>query len=227
MFFTNTGASPYDVRFTLFGFPVRITPFFWVLAVFLGSGRPLNGAVVWVGAVLVSILVHELGHAFLQRAFGGRPEITLYAFGGLASAPGVRDGWWRSVLISLAGPAAGFVLFGIVWGLVSAFGPPGTPLGKGLVDDLLLINFLWGVINLIPIWPLDGGRVARELLTLFLAPSTGIIASLYLSIICAVATGLYLFQTTKSPYNAILFGVLAYQSFETLQQYRASRGGWR
>ena len=226
MLFASSSPSPYDLRFELFGVPVRITPFFWVVALFLGHSLQLETALVWVGAVLVSILVHEFGHAFVQRAFGGRPEITLYAFGGLAYAPGVRDGWWRQVLISLAGPAAGFALAGLVWGLVRAFGPPNALLGSFFLEALLLINVAWGVINLAPIWPLDGGHVARELLTVLMPPATGIRVSLWLSMLCAAAGGAVLFALTRSLWNAALFGMLAYQSYETLQQYRASRGGW-
>lgn len=226
MLFASSAPTPYDLNFKLLGFPVRITPLFWVLALILGMDYPLNLAVVWVGAVLVSILVHELGHAFVQRAFGGRPEITLYAFGGLAYAPGVRDGWWRQVLISLAGPAAGFVLAGVVWGFVSAFGFPNAILGSFFLKALLLVNVAWGVINLAPIWPLDGGHVARELLTVAMPPATGIRVSLWLSMLCAAAVAAVLFALTGSLWNVALFGMLAYQSYETLQQYRASRGGW-
>lgn len=226
MFLANASPSPYDVRFGLFGFPVRITPFFWVLALFLGSRGTLAEAVVWVVAVVVSILVHELGHAFVQRAFGGEPEITLYAFGGLAAATGVREGWWRSVLVALAGPAAGLALFGLIWLSVRSFGTPETKLGDRLVFDLLWINLVWSVINLAPIWPLDGGRVAREILVLLMKASTGIMVSLGLSIFTAAAVGIYLFQETGSLWNAMLFGVLGYQSYETLQRYRMSHGGW-
>lgn len=226
MLFASSAPSPYDLNFQLFGFPVRITPFFWGMALLLGCNYPLEGALVFVAAVLVSVLVHELGHAFVQRAFGGRPSITLYAFGGLASAPGVRDGWWRQVLVSLAGPIAGFFLAGVVWLLLARFGTPNAPLGAFFLDALLLINIAWGVINLAPIWPLDGGRVARELLTVLMPPATGIRVSLWVSMLCAAAVGGVLFYFTRSLWNAALFGMLAYQSYETLQQYRASRGGW-
>ncbi|QDT69600.1 Stage IV sporulation protein FB [Planctomycetes bacterium MalM25] len=226
MLFASSAPSPYDLSFQLFGIPVRITPFFWVVALFLASQYPLDGAVVFVAAVLVSIVVHELGHAFVQRAFGGRPSITLYAFGGLASAPGVHDGWWRQVLISLAGPFAGFFLAGMVWAALEFVGPPNARLGAFFLNALLLINIAWGVINLAPIWPLDGGRVARELFTVLMPPATGIRVSLWVSMLCAALVGVVLFVITRSLWNAALFGMLAYQSYETLQQYRASRGGW-
>ena len=76
-----------DLHFRIFGFPVRVHPLFWVVTVLLGlQGRadPFE-TLVWVGVVFVSILVHELGHATLERTFGGHPWITLYSFGGLAS----------------------------------------------------------------------------------------------------------------------------------------------
>lgn len=220
----NAGASPYDVRFRLFGFPVRISPIFWVASLLLGGDQRPETAAIWVGAVLVSILVHELGHAFLQRFFGGEAEIVLYAFGGYASAVGVRDSWWRHILIALAGPFAGFIFAAIVYATVATFGEPEAFLARVLVGDLLWINLAWGVLNLAPIWPLDGGHVARELLTRFLPPSKGIVASLALSTLCGAALAAYCYSATGSLWNAALFGMLAYQSFETLQQYRASRG---
>lgn len=221
----NAGPTSYDVRFSLFGIPVRISPIFWIAALLLGGDQRPETAAVWVGAVLVSILVHEFGHAILQQFFGGRSEIVLYAFGGYASATGVRDSWWRQILIALAGPAAGFVLAGLVYGAVSLFGEPEAFLARVLVGDLLWINIAWGVLNLAPIWPLDGGHVARELLTRFLPPSKGIAISLALSALCGAAIAAYAYATTRSLWNTALFGMLAYQSFETLQQYRASRGG--
>ncbi|TWT99560.1 Peptidase family M50 [Botrimarina colliarenosi] len=226
MLFTNAAPTPYDLRFPLLGFPVRITPSFWVVALLLGANQPLEHAVVWVAAVLVSILVHELGHALLQRAFGGRAEIVLYAFGGYASAVGVRDSWWRNVLVSLAGPFAGFFFAGIVYGVMRWVGPPDAPLGRALVGDLLWINVAWGVLNLAPIWPLDGGRVAREVLTLVMKPSTGIVASLGLSAVFAACLAAWCYSATRSLWNTALFAMLAYQSYEAMQQYRASRGSW-
>lgn len=226
MLFTNAGQTPYDLSFSLLGVPIRIHPAFWVVALFLGSQQSLEGALLWVGCVLLSILVHEMGHAIVQRFFGGRPEIVLYAFGGFAAAPGVRDSPWRNVLISLAGPAAGFALFGVVKAIDLAGVITPTPRADYVIYALITINFFWSLLNLAPIWPLDGGRVAREACTGLLPPATGIVVSLWVSILCGVALAIYLFQVTHSPWNAALFGMLAYQSYESLQQYRASRGGW-
>lgn len=224
MLFSNVTPSPYDLRFGLFGFPVRIAPSFWIVALILGGDTDPASALVWVGAVLVSILVHELGHAFVQRAFGGRSEIVLYSFGGYAAAIGVRAGWWRSVLISLAGPGAGFLLYGLLKLLTWRFGYPPTLAGFQFVASLEHINLWWGVLNLAPIWPLDGGKVARELLVLGMKPSTGIVLSLQLSIACAVALALYRFSVTGTFWSLLLFGMLAVENYQALQRYRQSRG---
>src|SRR4051794_41088064 len=77
-----------DLHFRLFGFPVRVHPFFWLTTVIFGmGGGPADPqrTLVWVGIVFVSILAHELGHATMQRFYGGHPWITLYGLGGLAS----------------------------------------------------------------------------------------------------------------------------------------------
>lgn len=224
MLLTSAAPTPYDVRFRLFGFPVRISPVFWVIALFLGGAAPPSQALVWVLAVLVSILVHELGHAFLQRAFGGRPEITLYAFGGMSSAYNVRDVWWSNVLIALAGPAAGLVLYSAVAASVNFFGFPEARLGEGFVRSLALINWWWSLLNLAPIWPLDGGHVARELLVRFMKPANGIVVSLWLSVACAAVFVVFFGVMPRSIWNIALFGLLGYQSYEALAAYRAARG---
>jgi stage IV sporulation protein FB len=224
MLFTSAAPGPYDLRFSLLGFPVRITPVFWVVALFLSGGGTPQDAIVVVAAILISILVHELGHAVLQRAFGGQPEIVLYAFGGYASAYGVRESWWRNILISLAGPFAGFFLAGLVWGYVHLAGEPEAPMARVFVTAMLWINIVWGVLNLLPIWPLDGGRVSREVLTLLMKPATGIVVSLAISAVVAAGLALWCWVQTQSVWNTALFGMLAYQSYETMQQYRASRG---
>ena len=114
--FADPAPTQADLHFRLFGIPVRIHPFFWVIAVILGQHSPKPAdLLVWVAAMLLSIIVHEMGHAVMQQYWGGRPRIVLYGFGGLASAEGVRLTPWRQVAISLAGPAAGFVLAGIAW----------------------------------------------------------------------------------------------------------------
>ena len=76
-----------DLNFALFGFPVRIHPLFWLVALILGPKTgELRENAVWVAAMLISILVHELGHALVMRAYGLQPSITLHIMGGLTSA---------------------------------------------------------------------------------------------------------------------------------------------
>lgn len=224
MLFTNVTPSPYDLRFELLGVPIRITPAFWVVSLLMGRATSPDKALVWVLAVLVSIVVHEMGHALVQRVFGGEPFVVLYSFGGFASAPGVRDEWKRSILISLAGPAAGFALYGLTEAAVAIAGAPPGLQAQLFVSALIWINLWWGVINLAPIYPLDGGRIARELCVRFLPPATGVVVSLVVSLIVSLGLAGYLFNATGSWWNAALFGALAFENYQTLQQYNLSRG---
>ena len=76
--------SQYDLHFSLFGFPVRVHPMFWLVTLMLGYQSGDAAAVLtWIVAVFLSILVHELGHALVMRAYGLRPWIVLHGMGGL------------------------------------------------------------------------------------------------------------------------------------------------
>ncbi|MEN1681648.1 MAG: site-2 protease family protein [Planctomycetota bacterium] len=224
--FADPSPTPADLNFRLLGFPVRVHPFFWIVCLLLGPGEP-ERAVLWFAAVFVSILVHELGHAVLQRHWGGRPSIILYGFGGLASAPGVRDTPWRQIAISLAGPGAGFVLAALVY-LVAPQVVSISPMLATLASFLLAINIFWGIFNLLPIYPLDGGRVSREVFTMVLRPDRGIVVSLWVSMIACAIAAVLMWQWTGSLWNVVLLAAIGINNYQTLEQYRSMRGGgWR
>jgi Zn-dependent protease len=147
------------------------------------------------------------------------------------------DGW-RQVFISLAGPLAGFLFAGlIVAGLYAAgatvpFDWFGTIywLGRGemvpqpnlraLLFLLLDVNIWWGILNLFPVYPLDGGKIARELFLMQNA-SEGIGRSLKLSIATAIllAVGAIYRDPKDGTFMALMFGLLAYSSYQNLKAY--------
>ena len=256
--------TPVDINFELFGFPVRVHPFFWIVALILGArgdGDPVK-VFLWVVAVFVSVVVHELGHAFTQRYYGGRPWITLTALGGLASCDDCDRSPRAQIIISAAGPIAGFllatlVLLGIVVAghqiiselsreVVSAWAqkysePPvpvpllihtwyvepfhSMPLNE-MIFDLLFINIWWGLLNLLPIYPLDGGRIARELFTLGGNPREAIVRSLWLSAGTAAAVAVY-GLTLRLLFMPLMFGYLAYLNYQAIQSYQGYSTGNR
>ena len=146
----------------LFGIPVKVEGSFFVLAFFLASGRLSEPVylVEWLLVVFVSVLLHEFGHACAGRAFGLAPEITLYSMGGMTSwREGVELSPTRQVAVCLAGPFAGFLFGGLVYlarPLVAAASAPA--LAQTIFFDLLWANIGWGLFNLVPILPMDGGQ---------------------------------------------------------------------
>jgi Zn-dependent protease len=160
------GDRPGLVSFRVLGFPVTIHLSFVLVVLVLGysaeSGIP--GAVVWLGVVTVSVIAHELGHAAVAAPAGGHPAIDLYGMAGLTRWDASRAGRGRQIAVSLAGPGAGLA-FGVLVILArTAIDPtPGTLLQEAL-DGAVFANVAWGVLNLLPMLPLDGGHVVRALL---------------------------------------------------------------
>lgn len=256
MFLGEPPPTQGDLHFRAFGFPVRVHPFFWVSTLLLGMGGgeadPVE-TLIWIGVVFVSILVHELGHAFMQRRYGGRPWVTLYGLGGLASCNDCDRSPRAQIIIALAGPVAGFLLALVVVLLTKLSGhaigfarsKDAINLGAIGVDrvliqplmaffayfepfasrplnhvlaDLLQVNILWGLVNLLPVYPLDGGRIARELFTLG-NPRQGIVQSLQLSAGVAALIAVYAVMRQEW-FLCLMFGLLAYGSYQALQAYR-------
>lgn len=208
------------IRFSLFGIPVEVQPFFWISLVILGgaghadSSAAIFQIVLFVLAGFISIMIHELGHALSARAFGAYSAITLQAFGGYAAYTGVQMNRWQSFLITAAGPAIQIAL-GVVVLVALQFLPSLNPNGYYFLLTLMYISFFWAILNLLPVVPLDGG----QMLNAALGPDR-IKITLWISILVAIAAGLAMFSYTHSIVFPIFLGMFAWQAFQALQQNR-------
>ncbi|KAA0137879.1 MAG: hypothetical protein CME32_19400 [Gimesia sp.] len=227
----NVAPTEFDLRFSIFGIPIRVHPLFWVVAAFMGwNPDDLKFTWIWIACVFVSILVHELGHAIMAKIFGWPPQIILYHFGGLAVyQPYSGLTTQRSIIISAAGPMAGFILFGIVWvfryysirfGLWDGF----SPQARGYIGlafyDLIFINLYWGLINLAPVLPLDGGHICEDICK-SVKRYRGDILALQISMVVAGGLAVYFFSQHMR-YAGIMFALFGVFNFQMYQQRNRS-----
>lgn len=162
------------VKFSVFRIPVEVRPSFLLIAALLGlQSNRLDLVLIWVGVIFVSILIHELGHALTARHYGSDVAIELNGIGGLTSwtIPETEIGPGRRALIAAAGSAVGLIFGAMVWALSTQFGPYSPVVAFGL-ENLILVNVFWGLLNWLPIRPLDGGHLFTSLLEK-IAPRSG------------------------------------------------------
>jgi Zn-dependent protease len=161
-----------------FGIPVFISPYWFVVAAVLvvlySSSNSLPGsvhgsvarylvAVAFVVLLYLSVLIHELSHSVVARAFGlPVRRILLYPLGGFSEIEQEPPTPGQEFLVSAAGPAMSLVLAGLGFGVYQLFNPAGIP--GVLLNRLIIANAIVGVFNLLPGLPLDGGRVLRAVL---------------------------------------------------------------
>ncbi len=252
------------IRFSIFGIPVSVDPMFWLISFMLGGGLNalsgggnqqfiLMGALVWMVAMFISILVHELGHAITGlKLGGGRTWIQLWAFGGLAFNQGGNFTPKNRAIMIAMGPGAGFLLYLFVLAIamlmlspsyalelahyslakiyvpisqlfvggsfyspseafVDFFQNPSNAMKIRIFDSFFMINLFWGLVNLLPVMPLDGGQLLE---TFHKSPK-----KVYLiSTIVAVAVGILGAFALKSLFIPLLFGYLAYNSYNAYNQ---------
>lgn len=189
--------------------PINIHPTFWLFAGMIGylNGRSLVSTLIWVGIILISVLVHEFGHALMASAFGLKPRIELVALGGLTYHNGQNLSFWKQFLIVLAGPFAGFMLY--LGGFVLA--QQTMPPWASVLALFAAVNLFWTVINLLPILPLDGGQLLRLVLEKFMG-----IKGMKWALIISMALGsmgALLFFAANSLLGGAIFALLAFQSY--------------
>ena len=208
------------IRFSIFGIPVEIQPFFWISLIILGGASTADTAAaileigLFVLAGFISILVHELGHALTARAFGAHSAITLQAFGGYAAYSGGLLNRRQSFLVTAAGPGIQILLGLAVFFLLPVL-PELSDHGDYFLHILVVISFFWAILNLLPVVPLDGGQMLNALL----GPAH-IKITLWTSIIVACVVGVGLFLWDRNPIFPIFLGMFAWQAFQGLKQHR-------
>lgn len=159
--------------FRIAGIRLEVHSTFFLLLAYVGwegwTEGALNG-LIWrvltVCAFFVCVVLHELGHSFTARGYGvGISRILLMPIGGMAEFDSLPREPRKELLITLAGPAVNFVLAALLWWPVAQM--PNVIYYysfNGLVYQLLVANLVMGIFNLVPVFPMDGGRILRALL---------------------------------------------------------------
>jgi Zn-dependent protease len=188
-----------------------------------GDVQLMSAGFIIIVGILLSILLHELGHAFAGRLFGARvSHIDLTGLGGVAhferSLP--ASAFARSV-IYLAGPAVNLGLWLGLEALIGEAAGMGRPMLALPIAVLASVNFILMCFNLLPAYPLDGGLTLDALLGRLLGPiwSVRIVAGLGL----VVAIGLALYALPTGIFLLFVALVLAQANWEALQSVRGSR----
>ena len=162
--------------FRIAGIQLRIHVTFVLLIAWLAFGYYAQGGspaaaegVIFVLLLFLCVVLHEFGHALAAKAFGiNTPDITLLPIGGVARLERMPEEPKQELLIAVAGPAVNVVialgLFVAGGSFINPFVNPAAPERVGLVSQLLIINVLLVAFNLLPAFPMDGGRVLRALL---------------------------------------------------------------
>lgn len=188
-----------------FGIDVFIHPTFWLLPLFvLLSSYAVDGlgqAGLDVAVILAAfgcVALHEFGHALAARWYGiSTRDITLYPIGGVARLEGMPDRPWPEIVVALAGPAVNVVIAGLIGamllfdGVVIGDALTATPSLDAFWTRLLIANIGLVVFNLIPAFPMDGGRVFRAAMHWFTDRVTATQIAVAVGAVFAVLMGLF------------------------------------
>ena len=205
---------------------------------------------IWVAVAFVSILLHELGHAIAYRYFGVQCQIVLYQLGGLA-IPGAGMLWGNQgrrhrlshvdhIIVSVAGPGIQLT-FGAIVGITAIFcgvdiyefrwiahyfqmptSRPVNPLVFQSIHSIVYINIWWALLNLLPIYPLDGGQIAQRVFGIT-RRSDGMYEAYALGAITGLLVAIWMWQSSRSGINALFFAALALNNFQSLQSSHGPR----
>jgi len=212
----------------LFGVPIRLHFTFLLLLVFLifiGIGGQQSGltTAVYVLALFASVLLHEIGHALVARAYGVRTlEIVMYPIGGVSRLEG-KPKPQQEPVIALAGPAVNLIIGVALLATQNDFLPLEkltVPTDANLIERIGVGNVLLGVFNLLPAYPMDGGRILRALLALRKSADEATQIAARVSRFLAVAMGLFGLLSS----NFLLVFVALFVYLGAAQESAAARG---
>ena len=209
----------------VYGIPIRMhLTFLLLLAWIAWLGWSVEGlhSSLWALALIVClfacVVLHELGHSFMAIRFGAHVRsVTLLPMGGVASMRSIPEKPYQELLVSLAGPSVNVVIALVVMALRGGYHSwskqPMFPMNVGeLLDALINANLVLAVFNLIPAFPMDGGRVLRSVLALFLPYARATTMAATLGQILAI--GFVLVGLAKNPFLMVI-GIFIFFGAET------------
>ena len=200
---TPMPASPGAVgSVRVWGVPIRLHFTFILLLIFLivtglGSNQSPVNYTLFILAMIVSVLLHELGHALVASWYGIRTsEIMLYPIGGVArlerpAKP--REEFW----IAVTGPLVNLLIAGVILGVLYSKNKfvsllaLGQPSDANLADRIVLGNLILAAFNLLPAFPMDGGRMLRSILSRIKSESDATRIATWSGRMLAISMGLY------------------------------------
>lgn len=195
--------------------PIRIHPFFWLLIAWIGwmASGSVFGMVLGAIVSFFSVLIHEYGHALTALAFGQKARIDLIITGGLTQRSGTPLKLWQEFLVVLNGPVFGLILAGVAFILLQTLNLEKRPVATAVLEFAFYANMFWTGVNLLPIQPLDGGRLLTVFMEIIMG-LRGVKIALFISmVIAAVLTG-FLFYENQLLAGSILF-LFMYESYRS------------
>lgn len=198
--------------------------FLILVALFMASdynaARGIQYSLLWIPVLFLSLLVHELAHAGTIGLFGyGSSDIVLGGMGGV-TINRRRARPWHDMLISLAGPFSSFLL---AWLIALLFANVAytrrDPMLVAFLPLLWKANIWWGIFNLLPITPLDGGHAVRNFLRMFLADRNAFVIAVWLAMIVGTAVAILGFVSGWI-FGGILLAWFVFMNYQQWQYYR-------
>ncbi len=176
----------------LFGIPIYVSTSFLVLLVlFILNFGSLTYGLSTALVLALSVTAHELAHALTARAFGYRTtDITLSLLGGCASMISLPRKASQEFKTALAGPLMSFALAGAAWLLLRFGFHLNSVYLWNVLDSAFWINIMLGGFNLLPGFPMDGGRIFRSAMLVFMSRAKATHVAMWVGRICAILIAL-------------------------------------
>ena len=201
----------------LFGINVQIHWTFWLLPLWIVFAWPASPHMfpLWmtlllIGALFVCVVLHEFGHALTARQFGIRTRnITLTPLGGIAQLERMSHKPWEEFCIAIAGPLVNVCGTAVLLGVPLLFA---FAIAPNMIDSawwvfggwLVAMNVVMVVFNMIPAFPMDGGRVLRAILTSYMGLLRGTRAAVNVGTVAAILMGIAGVFLLRNPWVALI-----------------------
>jgi Zn-dependent protease len=179
-------------------------------------------ALLWIPIVFISVLIHELAHAAAIGILGfGSSQIVLGGMGGVTiNQRKARP--WQDLIISISGPASSFAMWLLArWIFANVAFAQNDRMLHAMLPLLAWANLAWGIFNLIPVPPLDGGHATREFFRMFLSERNAFVVAIWIAIVGggAIAVLAFYFGAFFVALYIAWFVFLAFQQWQYFRQH--------